>query len=163
MKGDRNPSWGADEKGNLDGDVVGVVIVDHGSRRGESNDMLLEVAASFQRHSGYQIVEPAHMELASPSIQEAVDRCVARGARDIILFPYFLSPGRHWHDDIPRLARNATGSHPGVRVIVTAPLGLHPLMLEIIQQRIQQCVSHVHGSGPPCELCDGNAIGCRAT
>src|SRR5262245_24080115 len=111
---------------------LGIIIVDHGSRRDESNAMLLQVVEQFARVSGLPIVEPAHMELAEPSIAAAFDRCVARGATTVVVFPYFLLPGRHWHDDIPRLAAEAAEKHAGVKFLVTDPLALHPLMSEII-------------------------------
>src|SRR3972149_2395923 len=114
----------------FDTDSLGVILVDHGSRRDESNELLLDVARQFAAASGPPIVEPAHMELAEPSIATAFGRCVARGAKTVVVFPYFLSPGRHWYDDIPRLAAAAAAAHPGVRHLVTAPLGLHPLMTE---------------------------------
>lgn len=55
---------------------VGMVIVDHGSRFAAANDMLVDVADMFKRVSGYAIVEPAHMELAEPSIPQAIAACV---------------------------------------------------------------------------------------
>lgn len=41
------------------------------------------------------LVEVAHMELAEPTIEQAVARCVAAGASRVIVAPYFLSRGRH--------------------------------------------------------------------
>lgn len=119
---------------------LGIIIVDHGSRRAESNDLLLEVVEQFRQTSDFGIVEPAHMELAEPSIAEAFARCVAQGANRIIVHPYFLSPGRHWHEDIPQLAKEASANHAGVSFTVTHPLGPHPLMLKIIQDRIKDCL-----------------------
>ena len=119
---------------------LGIVIVDHGSRRAESNDLLLEVVEQFRQTSDYSIVEPAHMELAEPSIAAAFARCVEQGANKIIVHPYFLSPGRHWHEDIPRLAKEASAHHAHVSYVVTHPLGPHPLMLKIIQDRIEDCL-----------------------
>src|SRR6187551_3044467 len=94
---------------------LGIILVDHGSRREESNDMLHDVVRNFAESSGRPIVEPAHMELAEPSIATAFARCVERGATTVVVFPYFLLPGRHWSEDIPRLAAAAAGQHPGVR------------------------------------------------
>lgn len=130
-----------------------VVLVDHGSRREESNDLLLEVVATFRQHSKWTIVEPAHMELAEPSIATAFGRCVEQGAKLVIVFPYFLSPGRHWHEDIPRLAAEAAAAWPGIRYLVTAPLGLHALLLQVINQRIADCLAHASGQSTHCELC----------
>jgi sirohydrochlorin ferrochelatase len=141
-------------------DEVGVVIVDHGSRRPESNAMLLDVVAMFQRSTGFAIVEPAHMELAEPSIQTAFERCVERGAKLVVVHPYFLLPGRHWHQDIPSLSKAAARRHPGVRFLVTAPLGLDPMMAQMIHQRIQQCLQHALGRGDSCDVCAGTG-GCE--
>jgi sirohydrochlorin ferrochelatase len=135
-------------------DQIGVIVVDHGSRRQQSNDLLLEVVAMFQRRSGYAIVEPAHMELAEPSIAAAFERCIQRGARLVIIHPYFLLPGRHWNRDIPALAAEAAQKHPGVPFLVTAPLGLHPLLAEVMSQRIDDCLTSLQGENcvsPPRE------------
>jgi sirohydrochlorin ferrochelatase len=141
--------------GGLAPHEVGIIVVDHGSMRAESNDMLLEVARMFQRVTGYAIVEPAHMELAEPSIATAFHRCVARGARVVVCHPYFLLPGRHWDQDIPELTEQAAGRHPGVRWLVTAPLGLHELMAKIMDERIRHCLSRVHGQADECPSCAG--------
>jgi len=138
-----------------DREGLGVIVVDHGSRRDESNAMLLDVVRSFVEATGMPIVEPAHMELAEPSIATAFGRCVTRGATTIVVYPYFLLPGRHWHDDIPRLSAAAAENHPGVRYLVTAPFGLHPLMAEIMRQRIAHCLAHTSGQADACELCAG--------
>ena len=110
------------------GQVMGLVIVDHGSKRAEANEMLLDVAAMFKRVSGNSIVEAAHMELAEPTIEQAFDRCVAQGATMVVVHPYFLSPGRHSTTDIPRMVEEARAKHPGVKVHVTQPLGLDEKM-----------------------------------
>lgn len=139
---------------------IGIVIVDHGSRRDESNTLLEEVAGMFARVTQAPIVEPAHMELAEPSIATAYGRCVERGATLVVVFPYFLSPGRHWNQDIPQLAAEAAKPHSGVRYVVTAPLGLHDAMARVMQERITHCLNHVLGGGEACDLCAG-ATGCQ--
>jgi len=117
---------------------IGVVLVDHGSKRTAANELLLQVAALFKLHSSYAIVEPAHMELAEPSLQTAVDRCVAQGASRVIVHPYFLAPGRHSREDIPALAEQAAAKHANTPVSVTQPLGLHPLLIQVIEERIEE-------------------------
>ena len=136
---------------------VGVVLVDHGSRRGESNDLLHDVCDMFRRHSQLAIVEAAHMELAEPTVAQAFAACVEQGAKTVVVFPYFLSPGRHWSEDIPRLAAQAAANHPGVAHLVTAPLGLHPLIAEVIANRISTCLAHHTAEHPVCDLCEAEA------
>jgi len=82
------------------------------------------------------VVHFAHMELEAPSIAEAIDRCVADGAREIVVHPYFLSPGVHSRRDVPALARAAARKHRGVRVRITAPLAGHDLLVEIVLDRV---------------------------
>ena len=47
---------------------MGVVIVDHGSRRKASNDLLEEFVRMYKEQTGRPIVELAHMEIAEPDI-----------------------------------------------------------------------------------------------
>lgn len=120
---------------------VGVVIVDHGSRRAEANDMLHEVARLYAETTGTAIVEPAHMELAEPTIAQAFTRCVERGARTIIVQLYFLSPGRHSMNDIPKLAAEAAAQHPGVDYVVSEALGLDRRLAELMHQRATEALA----------------------
>jgi sirohydrochlorin ferrochelatase len=96
------------------------------------------------------------MELADPSIATAFRRCVERGATTVVVFPYFLLPGRHWSDDIPRLVADAARSYPGVRYLVTAPFGLHPLIWQVIRERVSHCLAHVEGQAEACDVCAGS-------
>jgi hypothetical protein len=132
----------------------GIVIVDHGSRRPQSNQMLEEVARLFAERftQRYEIVEPAHMELCEPSIATAYDRCVARGATHVVVCPFFLGPGKHWTSDIPRLAAEAAAKHPGTRYHVTMPLGIDDLILDLIEKRVRWCADH----GLLCDKCQGS-------
>lgn len=141
-------------------ETVAVILVDHGSRRAESNDMLEVVATLYAACSGRPIVEHAHMELASPSIADAFARCVERGADVVVIHPYFLLPGRHWSEDIPRIAEQAAAAFPGIRWLVTAPLGVHPGIADAVEARVEHCLACASGEGDPCEIC-GDGEACR--
>jgi len=122
--------------------AIGIIIVDHGSRREESNHLLEEVAALFGRRFAdrWKIVEPAHMELAEPTIATAYARCVQRGAKLVLVCPFFLGPGKHWTQDIPRLAGQAAQKFPGTRYRVTPTLGMDDLIVDLLEKRVRQCV-----------------------
>jgi len=132
---------------------IGIVIVDHGSRLTESNRMLQELASLFAARFAkeYSVVEPAHMEIAEPSIATAFDRCVQRGAKRVVVCPFFLGPGKHWTQDIPRLTANAAAKHPGVAYHVTQMLGIDDLILDLLNKRVQHCL----GQQYECENCRG--------
>ena len=135
---------------------VGVIIVDHGSRRDESNQMFELFVHTFKEHSQYSIVQPAHMELSEPTIETAFDACVKQGATSIIVCPYFLLPGKHWDEDIPNLSREAAKKHPDVKFLVSAPIGLHPMMQDVVSSRIDRCLKRVQGKAAECESCEGS-------
>lgn len=117
-----------------------LIIVDHGSKRATANDMLLEIVSKYESKSNIGIVEPAHMELAEPSIEMAFDRCVERGAERIICHPFFLSKGRHVQDDIPALVAAAAAKYEGrVSYIITAPLGVQDAITDLIDASVDVC------------------------
>jgi sirohydrochlorin ferrochelatase len=116
--------------------VRALLLIDHGSRRAEANEMLACMAALIQRMAGPSvIVRHAHMELAEPSIERGVASCVAAGATELIAFPYMLSPGRHSTSDIPVLVAAAAKAHPDLRVQVTAAFGIEAELGEVILRR----------------------------
>ena len=119
-----------------------VVLVDHGSRAPEANALLDAVAERLRARLPDRSVHVAHMEIASPDLEEAIEACVAEGAREVVVHPYFLAPGRHASRDIPRMAERAAARHPGVAVRVTEPLGLHAGIVDAVVERISA------GAGP---------------
>jgi sirohydrochlorin ferrochelatase len=132
---------------------IGIVIVDHGSRLEQSNRMLEEVASLFAERftSKYAIIEPAHMELAEPSIATAFGKCAARGAKRVVVLPFFLGPGKHWTQDIPRLTAEAAKKYPGVAYHVAPTLGIDDLILDLLNKRLKHCLDE----GFECDQCRG--------
>lgn len=96
------------------------------------------------------------MELAEPSIATAFGRCVKRGAERVVVCPYFLAPGKHWHQDIPNLAREAAMPYPETPYVVTAPIGLDPMINDVIASRLDYCLGKIDGQHEECEWCKGS-------
>ena len=117
---------------------VAIILVDHGSRKREANDMLMEVADKYKKLYSIEIVEAAHMELSEPSISTAFRKCVEQGANKIICHPFFLSKGRHVQEDIPEMMRAAAAEHKDTQLeySITEPLGVQEKILELIHQSI---------------------------
>jgi len=113
-----------------------ILLVDHGSRKREANEMLGAMEELVQTMAGPDvIVRHAHMELAEPTIAQGFASCVEAGASEVIVFPYMLSPGRHSTSDIPRMVAEIASAHPGVAYSVTPPFGIHEKLGEIILAR----------------------------
>ncbi len=115
--------------------------------------MLEEIASLFAKRFEdiYEIVEPAHMEIAEPSIATAYANCVKRGATRVVVCPFFLGPGKHWTSDIPRLASEAAKLFPATEYHVAMPLGIDDLILELLAKRASFCVDNSFR----CDSCRG--------
>jgi len=114
-----------------------LLLIDHGSTRDDANELLPKIAQMVKEMSDFEIVCYAHMELAEPTIQQGFDACIARGAEEVIVHPYFLGPGRHSISDIPHMAAQAAARHSGVSYRITEPLGLDPKIGELILERVR--------------------------
>lgn len=102
-----------------------LLIVAHGSRRQASNDEVRALGERVRamRDPGIDQVEVAFLELAEPSIPDGLARCATQGAREIIVFPYFLAAGTHVANDIPEALATFSQIHPDIQVRLTSHLG----------------------------------------
>ena len=115
-----------------------VIILGHGSRRQGAGDPLRRLAAAVRQRGGYALVEHAFIQYASPTFSEAVDRVVAAGAERVVVVPFFIQPGNHVTEDIPRMVREAQGVHPSLSIRVSDHVGAHPLMAQIVEELVGQ-------------------------
>lgn len=119
-----------------------IILIDHGSRVKAANDLLDQMAAMLRSQTDRKVYA-AHMELAEPTLGQAYAQAVAEGADRIVVFPYFLVPGRHSRQDIPRMCAEAAAGFPGTSWHCTGPLGLDPHLANVIAQRVLQCEANL--------------------
>lgn len=86
------------------------------------------------------IIHGAHMEMAEPTLDDGFRACVEAGARHIVVVPYFLAPGRHSTTDIPNMAAEAASKHAHVTYTVTAPLGVHESIGNVVIERAMEAM-----------------------
>jgi sirohydrochlorin ferrochelatase len=116
-----------------------ILLIAHGSRHADANDDLHHVAAAlFNR--GESIVIPSFLELAEPGILEGGRMCVGAGARRVVLMPYFLSAGVHVRRDLSEARQRLQEEFPEVAFVLAEPLGRHPLLVEVVAQRISEAL-----------------------
>lgn len=111
-----------------------LLIVAHGSRRQASNDEVRALARQLRtaNHPYVGEVEVAFLELAEPSIADGLAACVGKGAREIVVFPYFLAAGTHVAVDIPEEIEAFSARHPEVQITLTPHLGAAPTLPQAI-------------------------------
>ena len=112
-----------------------LLIIDHGSKRQEANDMVFDVVDLLQKLRPDLIIVGAHMEIAPPTIKDGIESCVQQGATHIIAQPFMLSPGRHSTTDIPNLVTAASKHYPNIEITTTAHLGVDTKLAELILER----------------------------
>ena len=112
--------------------IIGLLLMDHGSRNAASNERLHELAKLYQHQfastsankSIRLVVRAAHMEIALPSIEDGLSALLQENVQEIICHPYFLSPGRHVVEDIPQLVNAAIQALSiSIPVKTTRPIG----------------------------------------
>lgn len=81
-------------------------------------------------------VRPAYLELAEPSIADAIDTAVAQGALQIRLLPHFLNSGNHVMRDLPEAVAEAEKKHPGVSIELAEHLGADAGLVSLLTTRV---------------------------
>jgi len=119
---------------------VGVLLIAHGSRHQEANDDLHFVADQLRR-CGQTIVVASFLELAEPNIDDGGAQCVERGATCVVLLPYFLSAGVHVRRDLTEAQKRLAERFPQIEFRLADPLGRHPLLLEIVAEKVRQALA----------------------
>lgn len=119
-----------------------VVLVAHGSRASSANQAHLDLAGALDARIDPTVIG-AFMELAEPSIGEAIGRAVEAGASVVAVLPYFLHPGRHLRDDIPRLVAEAAATRPDVDIRLVEHFGADPAVLDVLAAQVGQAVGDV--------------------
>jgi sirohydrochlorin ferrochelatase len=114
-----------------------VLLIAHGSRRKEANDDLVRLAEIVRQRRPDVLVEASYLELASPSIPEGARNCIEQGAQKVLMLPYFLSAGAHVVSDLQRFRDELAAEFPDAEFTLCPPLGLHPLMADIVFDRLQ--------------------------
>jgi sirohydrochlorin ferrochelatase len=111
-----------------------LVLIAHGSRRQASNQEVLDLASRLRQPAGdrYQLIKAGFLEIAEPSIPEAIETCIQSGATSIVVVPYFLAAGRHVAEDIPHIVKPVAEQHPQVKIRISEHIGMSDSMTRLI-------------------------------
>jgi sirohydrochlorin ferrochelatase len=112
-----------------------LLLIAHGSRRAAANADLEHLAEEIRRRGAFGFVQVSYLELAEPPIATGGEMCVAAEADEVILLPYFLSPGVHVTEDLTKAKADLAARFPKVTFRLAPPLGRHPLLADLVLQR----------------------------
>ena len=120
-------------------DGTAVIIVSRGSTDPDANADLYKVARLLWDGRGLELVEPAFVSLAPPSVPEALDRCRRLGAARVAVVPYFLFTGV-LVDRIGAQAAAWAADHGELRVAVGSELGPDPRLAQLVLERYHEAI-----------------------
>ena len=166
IKGDDEASnyviGGGDGSSSSSSTTVGILLMDHGSRNAGSNERLHEMARIYERSirasspSAQQrqrvIVRAAHMEIATPTIQDGIESLLEAGVDEIVCHPFFLSPkGRHVSEDIPRIVGQVVEELDiDIPILTTDPIGMNmDVMINAIHAMVKDTSTLLNESSQP--------------
>jgi sirohydrochlorin ferrochelatase len=107
-----------------------VVVVAIGSSNPAANARTATIASKLAAHTRWAGATTAFATRPEPSLAEAADRLRRRGARRVVVAPWFLAPGR-LPDRVQRFASDAG-------IAVAAPLGADRLVAETVLDRFDK-------------------------
>jgi sirohydrochlorin ferrochelatase len=118
--------------------VEAILYVGHGSRSREGCEQAVSFIKECMKNSTAEIQEYGFLELASPTIEEAFDRCISRGATNVKVIPLLLLTAGHAKQDIPEVLSILKQKHPDVTLQYGRPIGVHEKMIDIITERLYE-------------------------
>lgn len=118
-----------------------LLVVGHGSRDADGVDEYWALASTIRAAAGDLLTGFGFVELASPTVDEAIDDLVARGATEIVSVPLVLLAAGHLKNDGPAALARARTRHLHVQFRLARDLGIEPGVLEITADRIRDAAS----------------------
>ncbi len=118
--------------------TTAILLIAHGSRRAEANADLVRIAEMLKLRGPDVLIQTCYLELSEPTIPQGAAACVKQGAGEVRMLPFFLSPGTHVVNDLEGYRSSFAAEYPDVQFILCPPLGLHPLLIDILLERLEE-------------------------
>lgn len=114
-----------------------ILYICHGSRVPKACEQAISFIQKCMERNTAPIQEYCFLELAEPTIEEAYEKCVERGATTIKAIPVLLLTAAHAKEDIPGELVKVQSKFPHVKLQYGRPIGVHGKMVDILIERIQ--------------------------
>jgi sirohydrochlorin cobaltochelatase len=120
-----------------------LVIVGHGTRSAAGVAQFAALVERVRRRGAATVgdIEGGFIELSQPPLTSAVGALVASGHRSMVALPLVLTAAGHGKGDIPAAMAREQERHPGLRYRYGRPLGPHPLLHEVLEERIDAALA----------------------
>lgn len=114
-----------------------VILLGHGSRVPGAGDDMGKAAGLLKEKYQLDMVKSCHMSRLGPHFPETLASCVSKGAKEVVVIPYFLNMGLHIRLDIPEMMQEEAEKYPDVKLVYGKHLGLDEAFADILYKRIE--------------------------
>jgi sirohydrochlorin cobaltochelatase len=115
-----------------------LLVIGHGTRDEQGRQTFLDFVTAYQAIDTSRPVIPCFLELTGPTIQEGIDRCVAKGYTEISALPLLLFAARHNKFDVTNELDRARKRHPQLKFHYGRHFGIAPDIVELWKQRLDR-------------------------
>ncbi len=120
---------------------LGLLLVGHGTRNAAGQVEMLEAGAAVAGEIDMPL-ETGFLELAEPTIDQAIDRLHERDVRQLVVMPLLLFAAGHAKRDIPAAVAESAARFDGLAVgPQTDVLACHPDLIELSAQRFEEALA----------------------
>lgn len=109
-----------------------IILFAHGARDPEWAQPFNVIRQQLQAARPDVPIELAFLEVMTPTLEQAVERVQAQGAKRVVLVPLFMAQGGHLKQDLPQLAQRIREQHPQLELQLLSAIGEVPEILRAI-------------------------------
>lgn len=114
-----------------------VLLIGHGTRRPAGVTEFHGLVEQLRQALPERTLLAGFLELAEPSLTDALETLWQQGFRRITALPAFLMAAGHIKNDIPIILNAFQAEHPGADLRLGSDLGMEPKLLQIARERIE--------------------------
>lgn len=114
-----------------------VVYIGHGNRSPVGRELYLKFIQNTMEAVPAPITEYCFYERAEPTLSEAIDNCIQKGATNIQVIPVLLLPGKQTSEEMPNDINTFREKYPEVHFLLKEPIGVNPIMFELVLERLR--------------------------
>lgn len=114
-----------------------VLLVGAGTSDPDANADMCKAARLLWERRAFPLVEVAWVSLTEPTVPQGLERCLALGARQIAVVPYFLNTGVLLRRVLARLAPMRE-KYPDVPMPMAGHMSLHPRLIDLLERRARE-------------------------
>jgi sirohydrochlorin cobaltochelatase len=144
--------------------VTALLVVGHGTKSERGAAQFLAFVRRVQELAPDTTVAGGFLELSDPPLRDAVAALVDGGHTRLAVVPLVLVAAGHAKGDVPAAMRREMVRHPGLTYSYARPLGPHPDLLRVLDDRLDTVLARDERPGSAVVLVgrgssdpDGNA------